>query len=99
MGEETRQAAHRALLMARELGHSIPRVVWDAEGVEGIGTCSRCGDGVIVYGAGDGPRIGGTAAEGACPGDVCDHGWRVVRSATDAVALRCLHCGAERREQ
>jgi hypothetical protein len=99
MGEETRQAASlRALLLARELGHTIPRVVWDGDGVEGVGTCAHCGDGVIVYGDGDGPRIGGTAAQCPCPGETCDHGWMVMRSPAGAVTLRCLHCGAERSE-
>jgi hypothetical protein len=99
MGEDTRQAAaFRALLLAREFGHTIPRVVWDAQGEEGIGTCTRCGDGVIVYGEGDGPRIGGTAAAYPCPGETCEHGWHVVRSAVGAVTLRCGHCGAERSE-
>jgi hypothetical protein len=97
--EERRVLELRALLMAREFGHTIPRIEWDAARIEGIGTCVRCGDGVLVYADGIDPNIGGTAATSPCPGDTCDHGWHVMRTTAGGVTMRCGHCGAERREQ
>jgi hypothetical protein len=88
----------RALLTAREFGHTIPRIEWDVAGAEGIGTCVRCGDGVLIYAGGEGPSIGGTAVAYPCPGDTCDHGWHVVRTTDGSVTMRCAHCGAERHE-
>ena len=88
----------RVLYRAREFGHAIPRIIWDANTGEGIGICTRCGDGVLVYAGPDGPSINGTAYESACPGNTCDHGWRVLRGADGGTTLRCLHCGATRTE-
>lgn len=87
----------RALLVARERGHTIPRIEWEPDGQEGSGTCRRCGDGLLVYAGADGPSIAGTAFDSECPGDTCDHGWHVVRVA-GSTRLRCGHCGAERDE-
>jgi hypothetical protein len=87
----------RALYTARELGHSIPRIEWDRDGREGSGTCRRCGDGVLLYTGVEGASIAGTAFEFECPGDTCNHGWQIAYEA-GRVVLRCLHCGAERRE-
>jgi hypothetical protein len=80
------------------LGHTIPRIQWEQSGLEGSGTCTRCGDGVVLCVEADGCTIGGTAYESDCPGPSCDHGWSIVRRADDGVILRCLHCGAERSE-
>lgn len=89
----------RALYQARELGHTIPRIQWDTQGREGSGTCTRCGDGVLLYMGPDEMGIGGTAYDSACPGDTCAHGWRIMRRADGRTLLRCLHCGAERSEE
>jgi hypothetical protein len=88
----------RALWHARELGHRIPCIEWDAAYHEGIGTCTRCGDGVLVYVDGEGSSVHGTAYEAECPGDTCEHGWHVIALPGDSVLLRCAHCGAERTE-
>jgi hypothetical protein len=98
MDDERMRLERRALWQARELGHAIPRIDWDALTHEGMGTCTRCGDGVLLY-AGQGPwGIHGTAYESECPGDTCEHGWRVIPHPEGGVLLRCLHCGAERTE-
>ena len=88
----------RVICQAGELGHTIPHIAWDADGHEGVGTCTRCGDGVLLYVGPEGMSIGGTAYESACPGDTCDHGWQVLRTTGARVVLRCLHCGAVRTE-
>ncbi len=79
-------------------GHVIPHITWEAGGDEGSGMCTRCGDGVMVYRDADGFEVNGTAYSTSCPGNTCAHGWRVVRRAGVGTLLRCLHCGAERRE-
>lgn len=89
----------RALYQTRELGHTIPSIAWDADGDEGSGTCTRCGDGVLLYARPDSTVINGTAYESVCPGDTCAHGWQIIQRPWHAVTLRCLHCGAERSEQ
>src|SRR5437868_3108968 len=96
MDEEKAVLARRALHQAREYGHAIPRITWDGE--EGIGTCTRCGDGVLLYVGGEGSSMSGTAVVSACPGNTCDHGWAVRRTSEGRVVLRCLHCGAIRTE-
>ena len=95
--EEKASIERRVLYQAREFGHAIPRITWDADGHEGMGTCTRCGDGVLLYVGPDGSSIAGTAYESTCPGDTCDHGWQIVHT-TEGVMLRCLHCGATRSE-
>jgi hypothetical protein len=81
-----------------ELGHTIPQIDWDTEEGVGIGTCTRCGDGLLLYVEVGEASIHGTAYESACPGNTCAHGWAVVRTAEGTAALRCLHCGAMRSE-
>jgi hypothetical protein len=96
--EERVRLERRALLRARELGHTIPRIEWDAANSEGIGTCTRCSDGVLLYLDPEESSINGTACESECPGDTCAHGWQVITLPEGGVLLRCLHCGAERAE-
>ncbi len=98
MEDEKIMLERRALVQARELGHTIPRIEWVTASNEGVGTCTRCGDGVMLYVGPDGPSINGTAYESECPGNTCDHGWAVVHLGDGRVALRCLHCGAQRSE-
>jgi len=94
----------RALFAAHVLeqtlahGHVIPRIIWEAGGHEGSGMCTRCGDGVLLYCDAEGCEVNGTAYSTSCPGNTCAHGWRVVRRAGAGTLMRCLHCGAERRE-
>lgn len=90
-------AAH-VLRRTRVHGHAIPRIVWDRDGAGGAGTCARCGDGVMIHLGRDGWSIGGTAYDYDCPGDTCDHGWRVVTGKDGLTVLECLHCGAIRTE-
>lgn len=94
-------AAH-VLQQARVRRHAIPRIVWDATEGDGSGTCTRCGDGVMLYAGPDGWSVAGTAYDYDCPGETCEHGWRIVRRSRaepgGAVVLHCLHCGAERSE-
>lgn len=71
-------AAH-VLQQTRARRHAIPRIVWDATGGDGSGTCTRCGDGVMLYAGPDGWSVAGTAYAYDCPGETCEHGWRVVR--------------------
>jgi hypothetical protein len=39
------------------LGHAIPRIQWEPSGLQGGGTCTRCGDGVVLYVEADGCTI------------------------------------------
>ena len=96
--DEKVRLERRALWQAREHGHRIPRIEWDAANEEGIGTCTRCGDGVLVYTDTVGVSILGTAYEAECPGDTCAHGWHMIALPEGGVLLRCAHCGAERSE-
>jgi hypothetical protein len=96
--DEKVRLERRALWQARERGHRVPRIDWDAAKQEGIGTCTRCSDGVLVYVDSEGSTIHGTAYEAACPGDTCEHGWHVIHLPDGGVLLRCGHCGAERTE-
>jgi len=98
MEEEKVRLERRVLWRVRELGHTIPRIEWDAANSEGIGTCTRCGDGVLVYVESEGSSIHGTAYESECPGNTCAHGWHVLALPECGVLLRCAHCGAERTE-
>jgi len=88
----------QALLEARAYGHIIPVIVWDDAGQEGSGTCTRCGDGLLLYLDSEGASIEGTAFGSSCPGNTCDHGWSIVRLADGGSLLHCGHCGAERSE-
>jgi hypothetical protein len=90
--------AARALAQATELGHAIPRIEWDTAEGAGIGTCTRCGDGLLLYVETEGASIHGTAYESACPGNTCAHGWAALRTAEGMAMLRCVHCGATRSE-
>src|SRR5215472_12712719 len=99
MADEHEQLERRALWRARELGHTIPRIDWDPLYSEGLGTCTRCGDGVVLYVGPEVSNIYGTAYETACPGNTCTHGWQVTRLPEGGIRLRCLHCGAERDER
>src|SRR5262249_24348419 len=99
MEDDHKQLERRALWRARELGHTIPRIDWDPLTNEGIDTCTRCGDGVLLYVDPEVSEIYGTAYETACAGNTCDHGWQVIRLAHGGIQLRCLHCGAERDER
>ena len=92
--------AARALAQLRAYGHTVPSIRWDADGQEGSGTCTRCGDGVILYydPQPDSCGIAGTAYQSLCPGGSCAHGWRLLRRAGVGVVLQCAHCGAERTE-
>jgi hypothetical protein len=86
------------LAQATKLGHAILRIEWDTAEGAGIGTCTRCGDGLLLYIETEGASIHGTAYESAYPGNTCAHGWAVVRTAEGTAMLRCLHCGAIRSE-
>jgi hypothetical protein len=99
MGELDRpELARLVLQLCQILGHTIPRIHWEPSGLEGSGTCTRCGDGVVLYVEGSGCTIGGTAYDSDCPGPSCDHGWNIVRRGDGSVLMRCVHCGAERSE-
>ena len=76
--------------------HAIPEIAWDGE--EGLGTSTRCGDGVLLFAGADGSSIDGTAHTTSCPGDICQHGWEVKRATDGRAVMRCLHCGATRTE-
>lgn len=91
MDDERAMLERRALYRAREFGHAIPRIEWDARGYEGTGTCTRCGDGVLLYLGSDGASINGTAYESACPSDTCDHGWKVQKTPDGVVCHTPLH--------
>lgn len=39
----------RAHAQLRAYGHSVTSIRWDADGQEGSGTCTHCGDGVLLY--------------------------------------------------
>ena len=41
--------AARALAQLSVYGHSVPSIRWEADGQEASGTCTRCGDGVLLY--------------------------------------------------
>lgn len=99
MDDESEQLERHALWWTRELGHAIPHIEWDPPHLEGIGTCTRCGDGVLLYLSLEGSGIFGTAYESECPGNTCEHGWQVIKLPEGGVRLRCLHCGAERDER
>jgi hypothetical protein len=88
----------QALREARAYGHTIAVIVWDEAGQEGSGTCTRCGDGLLLYLDREGASIQGTAFASTCPGNTCAHGWSIIRLANGGSLLRCLHCGAERSE-
>jgi hypothetical protein len=88
----------RALFQAREFGHAISHIEWDDGGHNGISTCTRCGDGVLLYIGSGPPAIHGTACETACTGNTCDHGWQVCHAPGGGGVLRCLHCGATRAD-
>ncbi len=88
----------QALREARAYGHMIPVIAWDDAEQEGSGTCTRCGDGLLLYLDSEGASIEGTAFRSTCPGNTCAHGWSIVRLADGGSLLRCLHCGAERSE-
>jgi hypothetical protein len=81
VGELFQQLERRALWRARELGHSISHIDWDQLHREGIGTCTRCGDGFLLYAEPETTGISGiygTAYEAECPSNTCDHGWQVI---------------------
>lgn len=92
----------RAWLVARagaqlaHHGHTVSGINWDSDGQEAKGTCSRCGDGVVVYfdPEPESCTIEGTAYNSSCPGGSCEHGWRLVQRAS-SVKMQCAHCGAE----
>jgi hypothetical protein len=90
----------RALDQMRALGHVVPAICWEGDGQEGSGTCTRCGDGVVLYYTEppDACAIEGTAYRTPCPGQGCAHGWRRERRAGVGLVLACVHCGAERTE-
>ena len=92
--------AERALAQLRADGHVVQGIRWDADGQEGNGTCSRCGDGVILYydAQPDSCDIMGTAYRSPCPGGSCEHGWGLLHRAGVGVVMKCVHCGAERTE-
>ncbi|HZS92197.1 MAG TPA: hypothetical protein VFE42_32520 [Chloroflexota bacterium] len=92
------ELARLVLQRCQILGHTIPRIQWEPSGAQGSGTCTRCGDGVVLYVEAEGCAVGGTAYDTECPGASCAHGWSIVRRARGGVLLRCLHCGAERSE-
>jgi hypothetical protein len=90
----------RTLVQLRANGHNVPRIRWEADGMEASGTCTRCGDGVLLYYDPQPDRcsIEGTAITTSCPGEGCEHGWCVVRRGGVGVVLQCAHCGAQRSE-
>ncbi|HVC81015.1 MAG TPA: hypothetical protein VNL35_11015 [Chloroflexota bacterium] len=92
--------AWRALSQLRAQGHIVPGIQWDADGQEGSGTCTRCGDGVILYydPQPDGCDIEGTAYRSPCPGESRAHGWHLLRRVGVGIVMQCAHCGAERTE-
>ena len=92
--------AARALAQLSVYGHSVPSIRWEADGQEASGTCTRCGDGVLLYYDPQPERcsIEGTALVTPCPGGDCAHGWRVVRRGSVGMVLQCVHCGTERTE-
>jgi hypothetical protein len=87
-----------ARFMADSRGHDIPRFSWDRDGLEAAGTCTRCGDGIIISVGPDEPAIHGTAIDSDCPGSGCEHGWSIERRDGSGTRLLCLHCGAVRAE-